>query len=117
MSITDQLTGFHTTYTGTVRNVVAVEKSNADKSKRWIENQLAMEHFSTDGMPVIVQFRLSKAAMDADLFSKLKGLVGKHIRFTCTSQERIYNNRIYKDFYFSQITLPEIIPSEQRRAV
>lgn len=106
---TQQQDGFRTVYKGIVRGLRAIPRNNPDKSKEWIENMLDMEHISRDGRPIIQEFKLSKAANDAQMFDKLKQLVGKVVSFETVSQQRIWNNRIYTDYYFVQNQVPEEI--------
>lgn len=105
----NQLTGFHTTYTGLLRNVRAVERSNSDQSKKWMENLMDLEHHAQDGRPIMVEIKISKASMEAGLFAQLRNLVGKVICFDVYSQQRVWNNSIYTDYYFSKKELPSVV--------
>lgn len=101
--------GFRTTYTGLLRNVRAVERSNQDKSKKWMENILDLEHQTADGRPLMVEIKLSKAAAEANMFAQLRTLVGKQITFDVYTQERVWQNAIYRDYYFTQKELPKVL--------
>ncbi len=112
---TNQLTGFTTEYVGLLRNVRASERSNQDNTKRWTEHYMDMEHLSQEGKPILTEFRISKAALDAGMFSKLQGLTGSVIRFDVYSQERVYKDRIYKTYYFTGKDLPATVDTPSRQ--
>lgn len=106
-------TGFNTTYRGTLREVVAKERSNNANTKTWVENLVICEHISNDGVPIITSFKLSRAAMDAGMFSKLQSLKGKDIAFAVTSKHRAWDGKVYTDHFFSQTELPKQVQQPQ----
>jgi hypothetical protein len=93
--------GFELFYSGVVRHLTTKERKNGDGSKQWLEHVLTMEHLSNDGPPVLTTFKLSKKAVTGGCFDKLKQFIGKEVKFASFIQNRVYNGKLYEDFYFT----------------
>lgn len=97
--------GFELFYSGIVRHLSSKERKNGDGTKQWIEHILTMEHKSQDGPPVLTTFKLSKTAVKRGHFDTLKNLIGKEIKFISYIQNRVYNGKLYEDYYFTDIAI------------
>lgn len=93
--------GFELFYSGVIRHLGQVERLTKDKTSKWVEHILTMEHASHDGSPVLTKFKLSKEAIKNGYLEKLKTLVGKDLKITSFVKSRVYNEKIYEDFYFT----------------
>lgn len=93
--------GFELFYSGVVRHLGQMQRFNRDKSKQWVEHILTMEHQSPSGSPVLTTFKLSKAAIKGGCIDKLMQMMGQEVRFSSFVQNRVYNGKVYEDFYFT----------------
>jgi len=105
--------GFMTIFTGLIRGVEVVNKENKDKTKSWTESYVFVEgkDFKT------FKFRFTREAIaDTDIYSQVEKFIGKTVSFECYSMNRVWNNNIYTDHFYSGSKLPTVL-SEQKQAI
>lgn len=93
--------GFELFYSGVVRHLGQIERETKDKATKWVEHVLTMEHISHGGSPVLTKFKISKEAIKNGYLEKLEKFIGKDVKFSSFIKSRVYNDKIYEDFYFT----------------
>ena len=108
------------TYQGLVKGIKTVERFNKNTGETWNEYYLGLSSPKAggyEGEQIIQDFKITKKQNQNNLADYYKGLIGKQINVQIYINNRIYNDRIYSDWFLSEAGLPISVDGKPPQAV